>query len=161
MFWLASLLIPGLLVFGLFHLLTWLNVRNLNSLTFRKRVSVTSALSHIILAVGFFAFSYADYLINQRTTLAGVGFDGYLFNQSPFWRLAQIFDTAPMLALLGVVYLLDKLGIDLPIMVALAFVIMLSVGTIQWYIVGGGIGLLLERFWSGLKTADDEDEDWL
>jgi hypothetical protein len=32
------------------------------------------------------------------------------------------------------------------------------VGSVQWYFVGGGIGLLLERFWTGLKTGDDEGE---
>ena len=35
------------------------------------------------------------------------------------------------------------------------------VGSIQWFLIGGGIGALLEKFWSGLKTRDDEDEEWL
>jgi hypothetical protein len=35
------------------------------------------------------------------------------------------------------------------------------VGSLQWYFVGGGVGAVLERFWSGLKTGDDEDQDWL
>jgi hypothetical protein len=35
------------------------------------------------------------------------------------------------------------------------------VGTVQWFFVGGGIGLLLERFFEGLKTPDPEDDEWL
>jgi hypothetical protein len=35
-----------------------------------------------------------------------------------------------------------------------------SVGTLQWFLVGGGIGALLGRFWESLKTGDD-DEEWL
>ena len=35
------------------------------------------------------------------------------------------------------------------------------VGTIQWFLVGGGIGAVLEKFWTGLKTGDEEDEEWL
>jgi hypothetical protein len=39
-------------------------------------------------------------------------------------------------------------------------VVTLVVGTLQWFFVGGGVGLLLERFWSGLKSSDDADEEW-
>ena len=33
-------------------------------------------------------------------------------------------------------------------------------GTLQWFWIGGGIGALLEKFWAGLKTGDEEDEEW-
>ena len=48
-----------------------------------------------------------------------------------------------------------------PPLVTTAIVVTVVVGTVQWFFVGGGIGLLLERFWSGLKTGEDPDEDWL
>ncbi len=44
--------------------------------------------------------------------------------------------------------------------VAIAVATTLLVGTIQWYLLGGVVGLLLERFWSGLKTAQDRQGDW-
>ncbi len=158
---LAGFLMPALLVFGLFHLLTWVNLFGVNGKEFWRRVGLTSALSHIILACGFFAFSYVDYSMNLKTTLAGTGFDGFLFDQSEFWRLMAIFDTAPMLALLGLFAVLDRLSVDAPAPVAVSLAVTLAVGTVQWYFVGGGIGLLLERFWSGLKSDEDVDEDWL
>ena len=155
----AGFLMPVLLVFGLYHLLSWFNPLDWNSKTFRVRVGLASAIGHIILASGFFAFSYFDYSMNRSTTMAGVGFDNYLFN-GEFWQLMLYFDTAPMLVLVGVFAILARLGLDPPYLVAWAIAITLVVGTIQWYLLGGVIGLLLERFWSGLKTGDDEDEDW-
>ena len=151
---------PLLLVFGLYHLLTWFNTMRINDRPFWKRIGLTSAISHVLLVIGFFVFSYVDYSMNLSTTLAGIGFDGYLFYRSEFWRVLTIFDTAPMLALLGVLAVLDRLGLNPPIMVTIAVSVTLVVGTLQWYFVGGGVGLLLERFWSGLKTGDEADEEW-
>jgi len=157
----AGFLIPVLLVFGLYHLLTWFNVLNINDMVVWKRIGVTSAISHVILASGFFLFSYVDYEMNRSTTLAGIGFDAYLFNRSEFWRLMLIFDTAPMLVLLGVFALLNRAGLNPPMLIAGTIAITLLVGTIQWYFVGGVIGLILERFWSGLKSGDETDEEWI
>ena len=158
---LAGFLMPALLVFGLFHLLAWGNLLGMSGRVFWKRVAITSAISHVILACGFFGFSYLDYNMNLNTTLSGIGFDGYLFNRSEFWRLMAIFDTAPMLALLGLFALLDKVGVAAPAPVAISMIVTILVGTVQWYFVGGGIGLLLEKFWSGLKSNEDVDDDWL
>src|SRR6185295_9034566 len=140
----AGFMMPVLLVFGLYHLLTWFDVFRINECAFRKRIGLTSAVSHIILACGFFVFSYIDYNMNLNTTLVGIGFDGYLFNRSEFWRLMVIFDTAPMLALLGFFAVLDKLAVNPPAPVAISMLVTLIVGTVQWYFVGGVIGLLLE-----------------
>src|ERR1044072_106946 len=82
----AGFLMPVLLVFGLYHLLTWFDVMKINRRPFGKRIGLTSAISHILLAAGFFIFSYADYLANLSTTFEGLGFDGYLFYRSEFWR---------------------------------------------------------------------------
>src|SRR5262245_2231021 len=97
----AGFLMPVLLVFGLYHLLSWFNPRDWNSKTFRVRVGLASAISHIILASGFFIFSYFEYSMNRSTTMAGLGFDVYLFN-GEFWQLMLYLDTAPMLTLVGV-----------------------------------------------------------
>src|SRR5437867_10434991 len=89
----GSFLLPALFVFGVYHLLTWFNVFHINKRVFWKRVAITSALCHVLLASGFFAFSYID---ATETT-----FGNYLFYVSHFWRLMTIFDTAPMLVLIG------------------------------------------------------------
>ncbi len=151
---------PVLLVFGVYHLLTWFNAGGINGRTFWKRVGLASAISHGILAGGFFLFSYLDYSSGRNTIFVGLGFDQYLFDRSEFWRLTTLFDTTAMLALLGVAAILDKLNMNPPL-VAMAVAVTVIVGTVQWFFVGGAVGLLLERFWSGLKTGEDPDEDWL
>jgi len=157
---LAGFLMPVLLVFGLYHLLTWFDILDINRWAFWKRVGMASVIAHVLLASGFFVFSYVDYDTNQSTTFAGLGFDQYLFNRSEFWRLMTIFDTASMLGVLGFAAILDRLNINPGGLVALTIAVTLVIGTVQWYFVGGIAGLLLERFWSGLKSPEDEPEEW-
>jgi hypothetical protein len=154
LFTLASFLLPPLFVFGVYHLLTWSNFLRINSRVFWKRVAIASALCHVILATGFFVFSYFD---AGDSTSFGV----YLFDRSNFWKLMTLFDTAPMLAIIGTLSVLDRAGANPPGLVAIVLAITYVVGTLQWFFVGGGIGLLLERFFEGLKTPDPEDDSWL
>ena len=151
LFTLATFLLPPLFVFGVYHLLTWFNVLRINERIFWKRLAIASAISHVALASGFFVFSYVD--------AAGADFAAYLFNRSGFWRLMAIFDTAPMLALIGLFTVLDRSGVNPPGLVTMTLAVTYVVGTLQWYFVGGGLGALLERFFEGLKTPDPED-DW-
>lgn len=150
LFTLASFLLPPLFVFGVYHLLTWFNVLRINERVFWKRVAITSGICHVLLASGFFVFVYLD--------AAGAGFAVHLFNGSSFWRLMAIFDTAPMLVLIGCFAALDRAGMNPPGLIAVTIAITSVVGTLQWFFVGGGVGALLERFFEGLKTPDPEDE---
>ena len=152
LFSLASFLLPPLFVFGVYHLLTWFNVFEINGRVFWKRVAITSAISHVLLASGFFAFSYFD--------AKDLNFGVYLFNGSNFWRLITVFDTAPMLVIVLVFSLLDRAGLNPPGLVAMALVITYVIGTLQWFFVGGALGALLEKFFEGLKTPEPEEEDW-
>src|SRR5437870_13488027 len=104
---LASFLLPPLFVFGVYHLLTWFNVFRINDRVFWKRVAITSAICHVLLVSGFFAFSYID---AGNTTAVGI----YLVNRSIFWRLMTILDTAPLLVIIGLLAGLDRGGVDLP-----------------------------------------------
>ena len=157
---LSSLMMPILLVFGLYHLLTWFNAGDINRRPYWKRVAIASGLSHFLLVTGFFLFSYFDFQQNRRLSGAGLNFDSYLFVGSDFWPVMFVFDTAPMLVLLAVFFLLDQFSISMPGLVVFTFAVIYVVGSLQWYFVGGGLGAVLERFWSGLKTGEDEDEDW-
>jgi hypothetical protein len=152
LFTLASFLLPPLFVFGLYHLLTWFNVLQINKRVFWKRVAITSAIAHVLLATGFFVFSYMD--------SAETGFGVYLFNGSSFWRLMVIFDTLPMLVIIGLYTVFDRAGVNPPGLVALTLAITYVVGTVQWFFVGGAIGALLERFFEGLKTPDPDEQEW-
>ena len=149
---LASFLLPPLFVFGVYHVMTWFNVLRINERVFWKRVAMTSAVCHVLLASGFFIFSYLQ--------ASGADFGVYLFNGSHFWRLITIFDTAPMLVLIALFAALDRAGMNPPGLVAVTLAITYFVGTLQWFFVGGGVGALLERFFEGLRTPDPEDQDW-
>jgi fructose-specific phosphotransferase system IIC component len=154
----VSVALPLLLVFGLYHLLTWFNTFRINERIYWKRVALASALAHVILATGFFVFSYYDYEANRQLGAQGLSYGSYLFVRSDFWRLIAIFDTLAVACILGLFTAVDRLGIPLPGLVAVTILITYAVGTVQWYFVGGAVGALLERFWTGLKTEDDEDE---
>ena len=149
--------LPLLLVFGLYHLMTWFNIARINSLVYWKRVAVTSSIAHAMLVAGFFIFTYFDYQTNRDLAGYGLGYGEFLFERSQFWPLMVFFDTLPMAVLTGLFFLLEWIGLDLPGLLAITIVITFVVGTVEWYFVGGGVGALLSRFWSGLKT---EDEDW-
>ena len=160
LFTLASFCLPPLLVFGVYHLLTWFNVFRINERTFWQRVAMASAISHILLVSGFFAFSYFDFQSHLRLDIDEGRFGSYLFDRSNFWRLMTIFDTAPMLVIIGVFSVFDRAGINPPGLLVWALGITYVVGTFQWFLLGGGIGAVLERFFEGLKTPDPEDEEW-
>jgi hypothetical protein len=153
---LALILLPPLLVFGVYHLSLWCNVMAIQGRVFWRRVALASAISHLLLVIGFFLFSYVDYRLNRNISGAAAAFDMFLFNRSPFWSLLLLFDTAAMVLLLGVFGALDWLGISIGITLSLTSGIVLLAGTLQWYWIGGAIGAGLERLWSGLKGPDDE-----
>ena len=149
---LASVLLPPLFVFGVYHLLTWFNIFQIKRRVFWKRMAIACAVSHVLLASGFFIFSYFD--------SAGEGFGNYLFNHSDFWRLITFLDTLPMLIIIGLFSSFDRAGLNPPGLVAMTIAITYVVGTVQWFLVGGAIGAVMERFFEGLKTPDPEDEGW-
>jgi hypothetical protein len=155
------MLLPPLFVFGVYHLFTWFNVFRINERPTWKRVAIASAICHVLLATGFLVFSYLDFQATQKLEGGELGFGSFLFNRSGFWRMMAIFDTAPMLAILGLFFILDRAGVNPPGLLVLTFAIIYVVGTLQWFLLGGAIGALLEKFWEGLKTGDEEDEEWL
>jgi len=149
----ASFLLAPLFVFGVYHLLTWFNIFRINERVYWQRIALASAISHILLLTGFLVFSWFD--------AAGAPFGPYLFNNSEFTRLLRVFDTTAMLVIVLVFSAMARVELNPPGLLFLTIGITYVIGSIQWFLIGGGIGALLEKFWSGLKTRDDEDEEWL
>jgi hypothetical protein len=118
-----------------------------------KRIALASAISHALLLTGFLVFSWFD--------AAGIPFGLYLFNNSEFTRLLRIFDTAAMMMIVLVFSAMARAEVNPPGLLVLTLSISYLIGSLQWFLIGGGIGALLERFWAGLKTREDEDEEWL
>jgi hypothetical protein len=160
LFTLASFCLPPLLVFGVYHLLTWFDFFGINERAFWKRVAITSAICHVLLTSGFLTFSYFDFQAHLRLEPEDAKFAPYLFNRTDFWRLMTIFDTAPMLIIVGLFSFFDRAGINPPGLLGWTVAITYIVGSLQWFALGGGIGAFLERFFEGLKTPEPEDEEW-
>jgi hypothetical protein len=156
----ASLLLAPLFVFGVYHLLTWFNILRVNERVYWKRVAIASAISHFVLLTGYLIFSYFDFQGRLQIEATSISFGEFLFSRSGFWRVMTIFDSVPTLVLLTMFFIMDRAGLNPPGLLVGTFAIAYVVGTLQWFWIGGGIGALLERFWSGLKTGDDEDEEW-
>lgn len=152
-----TVLIPVLLVFGLYHLMTWFNVLGINDLVHWKRVGLTAVISHFLLATGFFVFTWFDMQGNRPYVAIGMTYGTFLLEHSEFWRLLAVFDTVPMLGILAVFSLMGRAGVSgplLPVAIGMTYI----VGTAQWYYVGGGIGAVLHKLWEGLKTGEDGEE---
>jgi hypothetical protein len=156
----VAAVLPVLLVFGLYHLITWFNLFHVNGLLPWKRVGTASAIAHFLLATGFFVFSYVDYQANRDLSAEGMSYGTFLVNKTDFWRLITLYDTLPMAATLAVFAALDRFGLTPPGVLAMILVIVYVLGTIQWYFIGGVAGALLGRFWDGLKSPDDEEAGW-
>jgi len=154
---LVTIAAPVLLIFGLYHLFTWFDLFRLSRLTYWKRVGIVALISHTLLVTGFLLFTWFDFESNNVFAGLGLSYSTFLFQHSAFWRLAAILDTAPMVGILAFLMLLDRLGMTGPVLLP-AMAILYVVGGAQWYFLGGGIGLLVDRFWNGLKTGEDGEE---
>jgi len=152
-----AVLIPLLLVFGLYHLFTWFNIFHINEQVYWKRIGLIAAISHFLLATGFFVFEWFDHQ-GVVYRLSGMDYATFLFQHSAFWQLLTVFDTVAMLGILAVFSLMSPaVGAGTLLLVAIG--ITYIVGTAQWYFVGGGIGALLEKICDGLKNGE-EGEEW-
>ena len=160
LFRIGSFLLPPLLVFGVYHLLTWCNILKINQSVFWKRVALTAAICHVLLASGFFVFAYIDFQNHLDLGAGEARFGPYLFIRSNFWRMMTIFDTAATLVLIALFSALNRAGLNPPGLLIGTFAITYIVGTLQWFFIGGAAGAVLERFFEGLKTPDPVDEDW-
>src|SRR5262245_63864516 len=98
-----AVLIPLLLVFGLYHLLTWFNVFRINERVYWKRVGLASAISHFLLATGFFVFTWLELQSNRAYVQQGMSYGTYLFQHAVFWLLLAFFVTGQMVGIVGVV----------------------------------------------------------
>src|SRR5262245_8699085 len=128
----ASFLLAPLFVFGVYHLLTWFNMFRINDRVYWKRIAIASAISHIMLLTGFLVFSWFD--------AAGAPFGPYLLNNSEFTRLLRIFDTAAMIIIVLVFSAMARADVNPPGLVALTLGLTYVVGSLQWFLIGGGIG---------------------
>jgi hypothetical protein len=157
----ALFLLPPLLIFGLYHMGLWFNLMGLRRMVFWRRVATSSAAAHVLFAAGALLVAWVDFGTTGRLIAPDMGFDAFLLAGGEFWRLLLIFDTLPAVAMIGILGGLDYLGMGVGPIVPVTFGVILVLGTLQWYWIGGALGALGERVWSGLKTQDGDGPDWL
>ena len=156
---LLLVLTPLLLVFGVYHFITWFDLFRAGAWPHWKRVGFAAVIAHFLLVTGFFVFSYLDYQANERFVPAGTNYGAYLFTHSEFRRLVSLFDTGAFVILLVLLTGMEQAGMSGTLLLPMTIGVVYVAGTLQWYFVAGGIGALLSRFWESLKTGDD-DEEW-
>ena len=156
----SLVLLPAIFIFGLYHLLGWFNVLAINDKEFWRRVALTSSIAHCLLASGFFLAFYYNYQSNELLLANSRGFESILFNSSEFWRLMLIFDIVPTGVVLILFASLERFDISMRGELGVTMLIVYFVGTAQWYWLGGGLGMILQKIWDGLKRQED-DLDWL
>jgi hypothetical protein len=159
--YLALMLLPPLLIFGLYHLTVWFDIFGMRRRVFSRQVGVSSGLAHGLLALGGFGLLYVDY--ESTATMFGndMGFAAFLMNSRDFWQFLLLFDTLAGVAMLGLLALLDYVNLGTGPIVPVTAGMVLLLGTFQWYWFGAAAGATLERIWSGLKTQDEDEPDWL
>jgi hypothetical protein len=158
---LAALVLPALLIFGVYHLALWSDLGGVAAMPFWRRLAVASGLGHLLLAAAFFLFMYLDYRSVLQIAPSGPSFEVFLFNRAGFWRVMLVFDSLPSLLLLAVFAAMARWGWEWTHSVALTVAVVFVAGTFQWYWIGAGLGAASERLWSGLKTPDDDLPDWM
>jgi hypothetical protein len=90
--------------------------------------------------------------------VSGTDYATFLFQHSAFWQMLRVFDTVALLGILAAFSLMSPaVGAGTLLLVAIGLTY--TVGTAQWYFVGGGVGALLQKVWDGLKTGE-EGEEW-
>ena len=151
-----ALLSPLLLVFGLYHLFTWFNIFRINGRAYWRRVGLTAAISHFLLATGFFLFAWFDHR-GIAYLLSRMDYATFVFQHSAFWQMLAILILRQcwelsLFSLMGPAVSSDRL-----LLVAMGLIYI--VGTLQWCYVGGAAGAILQKVWDGLKTGD-EGEEW-
>ena len=153
---LALLLLPALLIFSLYHLTLWFSFFAIRKMVFWRRISTVSALSHVLFTIGVFAVLYLDFRTAGNLLAADMAFDSFLLNNGQFWQVLLIFDTLAAVTMVGILAILDYAGIGLGPVLPVTVGIVLLLGTFQWYWIGGILGAMFERIWSGLKTQGDD-----
>jgi hypothetical protein len=153
---LALLLLPPLLIFSLYHLSLWFDLFAIRRMLFWRRVSAVSALSHVLIAMGIFGLLYLDFKSAVSLLSADLAFDAFLLNNGQFWQTLLVFDTLAAVTVVGLLAILDYAGTGPGPILPLTMGLVLILGTFQWYWIGGILGAVFERVWSGLKTQGED-----
>jgi hypothetical protein len=122
---------------------------------------MASATAHTLMAFGLLIVFFLDYRSMGSLTAPGAGLSTFILGSAEFWQMVVVFDTVAAGVLAALLAGLDYVGLGAGPILPVTVLVVLIVGGAQWYLIGGGVGALVERVWSGLKTQDEDGPDWL
>jgi hypothetical protein len=153
----ALILLPVLLVFGLYHLNVWLSVPGIRDRPFWGQVAAASGEGHVLILVGIVALAGLDYRTQLDLAGPGSSFGVYLLTGTDFSAVMWLLDPLPM-AILAV--LVSLIPIAAGVIWAVTLPTLLLAGTLQWMAVGGVLAWAFGRLWGSLRTEGDDLPDW-
>lgn len=153
----ALLLLPALLVFGLYHLNVWLGLPGSPGRALWQRVAVASGEGHILILLGLLILAGLDYRTQLPVSGPAPAFGVYLLTGTDFPAAMWVLDPLAMALLFVMIPLIPtSAGVAL----AVTLTTLLLVGTLQWIVVGGVLAWAFERLWGSLRTEGDDLPNW-
>jgi hypothetical protein len=150
------LLLPLLLVFAVYHLGVWLRFPGMGGLLFWPRVALAAALTHVLLVAGLVLAVAADYRMTLAYPGAAASLEAYVMANNDLHGVVWFLDPVASLLLAGMWGRVPGVGHS----VLAGVLVILIVGTFQWYVLGALGSAALERIASALRTGGDDLPDW-
>lgn len=153
----SLILLPVLLVFGLYHLNVWLNFAGVRAWPFWRQVAAASGEGHILILLGIVALAGLDYRTQLAVSGPGSPFGVYLLTGTDFPAVMWLLDPLPMAILFVMIPLIPAIA---GVVLGVTLSTLLLAGTLQWMAVGGVLAWTFGRIWGSLRTEGDDLPDW-
>lgn len=154
---LSFVLLPPLLVFALYHLNLWMRLPGMRGRVFWRRVAFASAQAHLLILAGFVFLVWLDYRTGFPSPTGSFG--GYMATSPDVAGALWVLDPVAMAVVTGLAGVVSGIRVGAGVLVLL-LTIVVAVGTLQWYWVGGGLAAVFERIWGELRTEGDDLPNW-
>jgi hypothetical protein len=150
----ALIVLPPLLVFGLYHLNLWLDIPGIGKRPLWARVAVASGEGHLLIVLGLFWLAWLDY----RAEILGSGgdqaFGVYLLTATDFPSVMWVLDPFAMVILFALIPIIAGFALGATVMT------LMIAGTMQWMLLGGAAAWGFARVWGSLRTEGDDLPNW-
>lgn len=150
----ALILLPVLLVFGLYHMNVWLGAPGFRGRPFWLQVAVASGEAHLLIVLGLLVLAWLDYRSQISVSGPIPTFGVYLLTGTDFPAAMWVLDPLAMAILLVLIPMIAGIAL------AATLTTLFLAGTLQWMALGGIVAWGFERIWGSLRTEGDDLPDW-
>lgn len=156
----ALLLLPPLLVFAVYHLNLWIDLAGVRRRAFWLRVALASGEAHLLIVIGLAGLMWLDYRSRVVTPDELATFGVHVLTRTDLIRLLWILDPLAMGVLSVGLSVASGVSLDAGAVLAITLVAVLALGTLQWCVVGAGLGFGFGHLWTALRSGEDDLPDW-